>query len=142
MILDTFRYLKIRRDTTMKVFFWIVFILSLIASSLTIIDLVNGINFVGWDLLFVIIPFSLSIGAFGYLFRKILFKGNNIIKIILIVLVILFGVYVWPTPYRYISGGYPYGYRFNLRDAKIPFKINRITGTGYIWRNGRWMETN
>ncbi len=33
---------------------------------------------------------------------------NNIIKIILTVLVILFVIYVWPTPYKYIGGGYPY----------------------------------
>jgi hypothetical protein len=129
MILDTFRYLKIRSDTTMKVFFWIVFILSLIASSLTIIDLVNGINFVEWDLLFVIIPFSLSIGGFGYLFRKILFKGNNIIKIILIVLVILFGVYVWPTPYKYMS-----------KISDKPTRMHRITGKIELYYGGRWKK--
>ena len=69
-------------------------------------------------------------------------KGNNFIKIILIVLAILFGVYVWPTPYRNISSGYPNPKKYYLgNDTKIPFRINRITGTGYIWINGIWRET-
>ena len=54
-------------------------------------------------------------------------KINNIIKLILIVLVILFAIYVWPTPYRYMpdySGG------------KVPFRIHRITGTGEMWFRG------
>jgi hypothetical protein len=77
-------------------------------------------------------------------------EGNNIIKLILIVLVILFGVYVWPTPYRYISSGYPgrqniITYDF-LKEGEIPsqpylkgnpFRINRITGIGEVWVEGK-----
>jgi hypothetical protein len=59
---------------------------------------------------------------FGDLKIPKLFKGNNIIKLILIILVILFGVYIWPTPYRYMSIG-----------NNIPFRMNRITGIGEVW---------
>lgn len=64
---------------------------------------------------------------------------NNITKIILIVLVLLFAVYIWPTPYKYISSGYPYhrGY-FVDSSSKIPFRINRITGKGEVWYRGGW----
>jgi len=48
---------------------WIAFALSVYASSLTINDLVNGIEYVGWDLLLIIIPFGLSITCFFYLFQ-------------------------------------------------------------------------
>lgn len=57
---------------------------------------------------------------------------NNIIKLILIILVILFAVYVWPTPYRSMP---------NYRGGGTPFRIHRITGTGEIWmRGGGWTE--
>jgi hypothetical protein len=60
-------------------------------------------------------------------------KLNNFIKLILIVLVILFGIYVWPTPYMYISGGLPGSDRqYNISKNQI-FRINRITGKGEIW---------
>jgi hypothetical protein len=58
------------------------------------------------------------------------------IKLILIILVILFVVYVWPTPYRNISGGYPYS------SLKLPFRINRITGTGEVWHPSGWKKMN
>lgn len=58
---------------------------------------------------------------------------NVFIKLILIVLVILFAVYVWPTPYRNISSGYPYPREYNAGDSHIPFRINRVTGIGEIW---------
>jgi len=45
---------------------------------------------------------------------------NNIIKLILIVLVILFAIYVWPTPYKYM----PFEY------CSRPLRIHRITGIG------------
>lgn len=59
-------------------------------------------------------------------------KINNIIKLILIILVVLFAVYVWPTPYKNM----PY------YGGKIPFRIQRITGKGELWyeRTG-WSET-
>jgi hypothetical protein len=58
------------------------------------------------------------------------FEGNNFIKLILIVLVILFGIYVWPTPYKYM----PY------RNG-TPFRIYRITGRGELWIIGRgWIK--
>ena len=59
-------------------------------------------------------------------------KINNIIKLILIILVVLFAVYVWPTPYKNM----PY------YGGKIPFRIHRITGKGELWyeRTG-WSET-
>lgn len=67
---------------------------------------------------------------------------NNIIKIILIVLVLLFVVYIWPTPYRYISGGYPWYKKYRVdSSSKIPFRINRITGKGEVWYRGGWEET-
>ena len=59
------------------------------------------------------------------------FGINNIIKLILIILVLLFAVYVWPTPYRNM----PY-----YRGGSTPFRIHRITGTGEIWRGGGWKE--
>jgi len=58
-----------------------------------------------------------------------LLKINIFIKLILIVLMILFAIYVWPTPYRYMS---------NYSGVNIPFRIHRITGTGEIWYSGRW----
>ncbi len=75
----------------------------------------------------------MSIGGFGYLFRKTLLKENNIIKLILIILTLLFAVYVWPTPYR------------NMNDIKyfgknVPFRIHKITGVGEIWKGGGWVE--
>ena len=114
---------------------WIIFLLSSLQSFITILTLIAGVKYVGRDCLFALITFSLSIGGFGYLFRKTLFKGNNFIKLILIVLVILFGVYVWPTPYKYMPSVDFYG-------QVTPFKIHRITGKGYIWRNGIWWEIN
>ena len=61
-------------------------------------------------------------------------KMNNIIKLILIVLVILFAIYVWPTPYKYIGSGYPYPEDYNIRSGiKVPFRIHRITGKGEVW---------
>jgi hypothetical protein len=115
----------------MKAFGWIIFILSLICSFMTIIDLISGVKYVGWDWLLVLIPFSLSICGFGYLFRKTLLKGNNIIKLILIILAILFAVYVWPTPYRNMPPLERYG-------SHIPFRIHRITGKGELWYNKGW----
>lgn len=56
---------------------------------------------------------------------------NVFIKIILIVLVILFAVYVWPTPYRNMP---------NYRGGSRPFRIHRITGTGETWTGGGWKE--
>lgn len=57
---------------------------------------------------------------------------NNIIKLILVVLVILFAVYVWPTPYRYMPDGI---------SGRVPFRIHRITGTGEAWFRGEgWTE--
>ncbi len=58
-----------------------------------------------------------------------LFKGSNFIKLIIIVLVILFTIYVWPTPYRNMP---------NYLGSKVPFRIHRITGTGEIWIRGGW----
>lgn len=79
---------------TMRIFVWLVFMLSLMASSATIMDLVNGIEFVGWEQLFIIIPFSLSIGSFGYLFQGKWFEKMNqkqkIILAIFIPIIILF----------------------------------------------------
>ena len=49
---------------------------------------------------------------------------NVFIKLILIALVILFGVYVWPTPYRNMP---PY------LGGHTPFRINRVTGIGETW---------
>jgi len=57
---------------------------------------------------------------------------NNIIKLLLIILVLLFAVYVWPKPYRNMP---------NYRGGSIPFRIHRITGTGEIWRGEGWVET-
>jgi hypothetical protein len=78
----------------MKVFVWIVFILSLITSSFTIIDLVNGIEYVGWEWLITIISFSLSIAGFAYLFKGKWFNKINqkqkIILAIFIPIIILF----------------------------------------------------
>lgn len=78
----------------MRIFVWFVFMLSLMASSATIMDLVNGIEFVGWEQLFIIIPFSLSIGSFGYLFQGKWFEKMNqkqkIILAIFIPIIILF----------------------------------------------------
>jgi len=72
----------------MKVFFWIVFIFSLITSSLTISDLVNGVEFPGWELLIPIISFSVSIAGFGYLFQgKWLENMNQKQKIILAIFI-------------------------------------------------------
>jgi hypothetical protein len=56
---------------------------------------------------------------------------NNVIKLIVIVLVILFAIYVWPTPYRYM----PY-----YRGTKFPFRIHRITGKGEYWISNNWIE--
>lgn len=58
---------------------------------------------------------------------------NNIIKLILIILVVLFAVYIWPTPYRYMP---PYTSRF----GSLPFRIHRITGTGEVWSNIGWTK--
>lgn len=55
-------------------------------------------------------------------------KINVFIKLILIVLVILFVTYVWPTPYRYMPD--------YLGGLKVPFRIHRITGTGEVWFRG------
>ena len=64
---------------------------------------------------------------------------NNIIKIILTVLVILFVIYVWPTPYKYIGGGYPYYKKYRVdSSSKIPFRIHRITGKGEVWSSNGW----
>ncbi|MBA7586727.1 hypothetical protein ES708_28732 [subsurface metagenome] len=52
---------------------------------------------------------------------------NNIIKLILIVLVILFAVYVWPTPYRYMP---------DYLSGRVPFRIHRITDIGEAWFQG------
>lgn len=56
---------------------------------------------------------------------------NVFIKLILVILVILFAVYVWPTPYRNMP---------NYRGGGTPFRIHRITGVGEIWRSGGWRE--
>jgi len=59
---------------------------------------------------------------------------NNIIKIILTVLVILFAIYVWPTPYRYMP---------DYLGGTVPFRIHRITGTGEAWFGGEgWTKLN
>lgn len=72
----------------MKVFFWIVFMLSLYASPMIIDDLVNGIEYVWWEWLFVIISFSLSIAGFVYLLKGKLFeKINQNQKIVLAIFV-------------------------------------------------------
>jgi hypothetical protein len=55
----------------LKVFGWIIFLLSLIASFLLITNTFPGISSSDWDWLFFLITFSLAIG-FGYLFRKTL----------------------------------------------------------------------
>ena len=63
----------------MKVFFWIVFMLSLYTSPMIIGDLVN-VNvreYVGWEWLFVIISFSLSIAGFVYLLKGRWFEKIN-----------------------------------------------------------------
>ncbi|MBE3128415.1 MAG: hypothetical protein IMZ60_01920 [Actinobacteria bacterium] len=63
-------------------------------------------------------------------------KINNFIKLILIIIVILFAIYVWPTPYKYIGSGYPFPQEYNARDSNIPFRIHRVTGRGEIWWYG------
>jgi len=113
-----------------KVFGWIIFIISLICSFMIINDLILGVKYVGWSLLILLISFSLSIGGFIYFFRNFLFKENNFLKLILIVLVLLFAVYVWPTPYRYMPNYH----------SHIPFRINRITGVGELWWGSRGWE--
>jgi hypothetical protein len=50
------------------------------------------------------------------------------IKLILILLVILFAVYVWPTPYRNMP---PFG------GGHTPFRIHRITGIGELWYHSK-----
>jgi len=74
----------------MKVFFWIVFMLSLCTSPMIIDDLVN-VNvreYVGWEWLFVIISFSLSIAGFVYLLKGRWFeKINQKQKIILAIFI-------------------------------------------------------
>ena len=49
---------------------------------------------------------------------------NNIIKIILTIFAILFAIYVWPTPYKYMPSSY----------SSRPLRIHRITGIGETWR--------
>ncbi len=59
-------------------------------------------------------------------------KMNNIIKLILIILVVLFLVYVWPTPYRHMP---------DYLGVKAPFRIHRITGIGEMWfRDTGWTK--
>jgi len=64
---------------------------------------------------------------------------KNFVKLILIVFVILFAIYVWPTPYKYIGGGYPYYKKYFVdSSSKIPFRIQRITGRGEVWTSNGW----
>ena len=116
----------------LKVVFWIVFIISLIVSFGTIIDLILYDNFwvryVGWELALVLVAFNFSIVGFGYLFRKTLFKGNNFIKLILIILAVLFAIYVWPTPYRYI------------KINNNPARMHRITSKIEYYSRGKWYK--
>jgi hypothetical protein len=71
----------------MRIFIWIVFMLSLIAFSLTINDLVNGIEYSGWELLVPIISVGLSITCFFYLFQRWFKKINQNQKIILAIFI-------------------------------------------------------
>ena len=50
-----------------------------------------------------------------------------IVKLIITVLVILFAIYVWPTPYRY-----------GLFYKEYPLRIHRITGEVERWTPGGW----
>ena len=78
----------------MKVFFWILFMLSLYLSPMIIDDFVSGLEYIGWEWIFVIIPFSLSIAGFFYLLKGRLFEKTNqkqkIILGIFIPIIILF----------------------------------------------------
>lgn len=107
---------------------WIIFLLSSLQSFITILTLIAGVKYVGRDCLFALITFSLSIGGFGYLFRKTLFKGNNFIKLILIILAVLFAIYVWPTPYRYI------------KINNNPARMHRITSKIEYYSGGKWYK--
>jgi len=68
---------KLKRMKALKVFGWIIFILSLICSFVIINELISGGEYMGWNWLFVLISFSLLIGGFGYLFRKTSLKGDS-----------------------------------------------------------------
>jgi len=100
---------------------WIAFALSVYASSLTINDLVNGIEYVGWDLLLIIIPFGLSITCFFYLFqgwfekiKKINQNQKIILAIFIPIIVLLFALMI--------------ASRLGVRSN--PFDL---INTGYIW---------
>lgn len=47
---------------------------------------------------------------------------KNFVKLILIILAVLFAIYVWPTPYKYMN-----------IDGGQPFRMHRITGKGELW---------
>jgi hypothetical protein len=64
---------------------------------------------------------------------------NIFIKIILIILVILFAVYVWPTPYRNMPSIDRYWVE-SSPFTNVPFRIHRITGIGEVWYKGEWRK--
>jgi len=110
---------------TLKVFGWIIFIISLIWSSFLLIFYLN--ETIGWEpIIFAIIPITISIIGIGYFLYKVMPKHNNLIKLIIIILAIIFIVCIWPTPYKYINVD------------NYLFKINRITSKTSRWRGGEW----
>ena len=54
-------------------------------------------------------------------------------RILLIVGVFLFAVYVWPTIYRYHEG---------FSEARLPLRENRFTGKIEFWRPGTGWSTD
>ena len=104
-----------------RISIWIVFILSLIASSLTINDLVNGLEYSGWELLVPIISVGLSITCFFYLFQgwfekiKKINQNQKIILAIFIPIIILFFALMIAS---------------SLGARNNPFDL---INTGYVW---------
>ena len=97
---------------------WIAFVLSVYFSSLTIIDLVNGIEYSGWLLLVPIISFGLSIAGFIYFsqgwFKKINQKQKIILAIFIPIIILFFALMIASS----------LGVRSN------PFDL---INTGYVW---------
>jgi glucan phosphoethanolaminetransferase (alkaline phosphatase superfamily) len=91
---------------------------------------VVGMAFLSTSVLFIIYWSLLAVGRWLIKLKKegkIMKAFNVSIKLILIILVILFGVYVWPTPYKYM-------FPINSR----PVRMHRITGIVERYYSGRW----